>query len=543
MRDLLERLLADPESDGWLPPAPFTALVVNVRETHGDLPGAAELAHRGAEAYPEDYTLLLEELVLRSRTEDEGAVLEEMSHRLDRAGDAAPAMRLHLAERYSGRAQWAQALAQLGSDPDAFPPDKRDDWYHDEVTALAGAGRVQDMSAAFDSWRRRGGDPYELLALHALLLSSRELNDPDHPTVEMLEQVVADKDHLQGNPLLKASFARLAGTLAVAGEHQAALRYYDEGVQEFGDLYPLTRDELLRSATFEALGEQGLEKLRGRLRFRVAEHRPGDALWISPDADQPEDEGYERHAVPVAGAVEVSRGVGTWPHHWVLRDGDDRVAGSGTIWATPGQTVDVDVDRREPEVPEPAFDGRRRPADGRPRVFQVILDCGDWRFVQYGRARREMPFFDSAIERGQRHGPRERARLHRGRDGQAAPSDEARRALVRGAALSARRRDPGSELRRREPVRRPLVGGPAAGESVRDPGRLRSRDGQHVALLRRHAARPPGGDGGARGPPGDDRRLSGVAQVDAGRARDGRRDRRDAEAACSRRWRPTSTPW
>ncbi len=400
--NLLEGLIADPETGDWLPPPLLTALVAEQREQRGDLPGAAELAHQGAEAYPQSYTLLLQELILRSRTEDEGAVLQEMTHRLDRAGHAAPALRLRIAQRYSAREQWPEALRVLGSAPDGLPPDLVETWFQTYVTVLAGAGNAEALDAAFDAWRKKGGDPYELRALHALLLSSREIDDPKHPILEMLEQVVAERDHLKNESLLKGIYARLVGTLAVAGEHQKALDYYDQGVEQLGDLYPLTREELLRSATFEALGERGLERLRGRLRFHVAEGRPGDTLWLSPDSDQPETEGYVRRAVPPGGTVEVSRAVGSWPHHWVLRDAEDRVTGSGTIWATPNKAVDVEIARRAPEAPEPAFDGRRRPPDGRPRVFQVILDCGDWRFVQYGRARREMPFFDSAVARGQR---------------------------------------------------------------------------------------------------------------------------------------------
>ncbi len=400
--NLVEGLLANPETGNWLPPALLTAMVADAREKRGDLPGAVELAHRGAEAYPDSYTLLVQELVLRSRTEDEGAVLEEMTHRLDTAGAAAPALRLRIAERYSAREQWPEALNLLGSTPDAFPPALREDWFHTDVSVLAGAGKVQALDAAFDAWRKAGGDPYKLRAFHALLMSSRELEDPKHPVLEMLEQVVADQSQLRERSLLKGAYARLVGTLAVMGEHRKALEYYDQGVKKLGDLYPLTREELLRSATFEALGEHKLENLRGRLDLHVADRRKGDTLWISPDSDQPEDAPYQRLPVPPAGTVRVSRAVGSWPHHWVLRNGDDRVVGSGTIWATPGRTVKVDVERRPPEMPQPPFDGVRRPADGHPRVFEVILDCGDWRFVQYGRARREMPFFDSAVARGRR---------------------------------------------------------------------------------------------------------------------------------------------
>jgi hypothetical protein len=42
----------------------------------------------------------------------------------------------------------------------------------------------------------------------------------------------------------------------------------------------------------------------------------------------------------------------------------------------------------------------QRAGDGRSRLFVVILDCGDWRFVEHGLARGELPTFQALVARG-----------------------------------------------------------------------------------------------------------------------------------------------
>jgi hypothetical protein len=45
---------------------------------------------------------------------------------------------------------------------------------------------------------------------------------------------------------------------------------------------------------------------------------------------------------------------------------------------------------------------RPKPGDGRRRVFLLVLDCADWRFVQYLRARGELPVLDHLLRTGHR---------------------------------------------------------------------------------------------------------------------------------------------
>jgi hypothetical protein len=54
-------------------------------------------------------------------------------------------------------------------------------------------------------------------------------------------------------------------------------------------------------------------------------------------------------------------------------------------------------------APEPSrFERRARPGDGRRRVFVLVPDCGDWRLVQYLRARGELPVMDALVAEGYR---------------------------------------------------------------------------------------------------------------------------------------------
>jgi len=409
--DLLEGLLDDPRTGDWLPAPELTGMVVALRGERGQPQRAAELAHRGALEYPQNALLLMQELVFRSQTEDEQSVLQEMEKRIPEAGPAAPLLRLRLAERYLTREEWDAASELIGHDPDAFPSELAGLWFSVETRVLAGQGNVQEMDATFDEWRRRGGDALTLKALHALLRSLYQLDDPGRSTLDMLRDVVAHGDELNDEVLLRRVYRRLIGTLVVSRHYDEALKTYDDAVAKVGELGMITREDILRSETRTLLGEDRLAALRGTVRLHVDKPRPGDTLLVTPDIDQPEDTDYVALPVPASGTVEVDRGIGTWPQRWVLHDAAGRVAGSGAVWPRPESPVDVTVERRVPEAPvaavslplaeDQADEGSAAPAGGR-RVFQVILDCADWRLVQYGRARGELPFFDRAIRDGRR---------------------------------------------------------------------------------------------------------------------------------------------
>lgn len=228
--------------------------------------------------------------------------------------------------------------------------------------------------------------------------------DPERPVVDWLAEVIAEGDLLADRELLRGAYIRLIGSLVVGGKHERALAYYDQAVEEFGGLEYITREDILRSSTLTALGEGGLTTLGGTIRFEIPGALPGDTLLVTPDVDAPVDGPYLEAGDASSGRVRIDRRIGTWPQRWVLRNDRGEAVGSGGVWPAPESDVEVRVERRD-QISDAVVDevlGDRRPADGTRRVFQVILDCADWRIIQYGRARGELPFFGRMIEEGRR---------------------------------------------------------------------------------------------------------------------------------------------
>jgi len=123
---------------------------------------------------------------------------------------------------------------------------------------------------------------------------------------------------------------------------------------------------------------------------------------VAPEPTRPEDTPYDALALPANGTVRVQRASDSWPVHWVLRDGNGAVAGSGAAWPPAQGTTVVRIARRAAVGAAPAAPLAWRPAQGGRRVLLVILDCGDWRFLQHGRARGELPFFEALATEGER---------------------------------------------------------------------------------------------------------------------------------------------
>lgn len=415
---LLESLLAASADEGgedaWLPDPVLTALVVASRDRAGDPMGAADLAHRGAMEYPNDLLVARQELSLRLQVEDEAAVFSELTRRLERREDDDPTaatLRLDLALEQVNRGNHHDARALIGDDPDGFPEALRSHWFVVHTEVLAGRGQAEELAAAIEEWKRLGADPLELDARHAVLRSINQIEDSEGTTLRMLAAVEARSDELAGSPVLPAVYRRLLGTLVVEGRHEEALALYDELEARLGEVDFMEREDILRSATQSILGEEGLQRVRGTIRFRIEGARSGDRLLVSPGAGDPVDTAYEAHAVPASGTVEVDRAIGSWPQRWVLRDRAGRVHGSGASWPRPGEPVEVPIARRPPEAAtglpaelEPAAGpvAEAGPGDGHRRLFLVILDCADWRIVRYGLARGELPFFERALRTGRR---------------------------------------------------------------------------------------------------------------------------------------------
>jgi hypothetical protein len=341
------------------------------------------------------------ELDLRSRLEDEGEVLAEMTDRLPRSGSAEPVLRRMIVDRYLKRKGWEEALELLGESPPAGTPEEIHKWYRSRITAYAGLGRTEELRSVFAEWRERGEDAAELEAAYAVVISVFQLEDPTSSTVDLLQRAVDTRDRLDDPELLAMVYRRLIGALVVAGRHGDALAYLDQASAEGIEMTGVSREDILRSRTQSVLGSEGARFEDGTVVFHRAGAGTGESLWLSPPETEPVDSPYEVHAIPPSGRFSISRQVGVAPVRWVLVDAAQRATSSGVVWPVPGVAVEVELPSDRP-TERLTHASQRRPPDGRRRVMVALLDCGDWRLIQFGRARGELPMFDHLVSSGTR---------------------------------------------------------------------------------------------------------------------------------------------
>jgi hypothetical protein len=376
------------------------ALLVAARRDRGALPAAADLAHRAALRTPHSFALLDLELALRAQVEDESEVLADLRRRLPAAGAAADGLRLAIAGRLVEREQWPEVLEVLGEEP-AADPELRPKWHLLRAVGFAGLNRLDGVLDSFAAFEKAGGDPWEARARYALLVSTRSLRDPRVSTEELLRQVVEAGEQVADLEVRRAVIYRWIATLVVSGKHDLALAELERVGAQVGELPGLTRELIERSRSQRLLLASDDGARQGRLVFRLASFEVGGQLLLSAPPEEPVDSPYRVLPVVASGRIELERQVDVAPVRWVVVDAAGAVRGSGTVWPVSDSTVTVAVERRAAPAPT-SYVPRQRPADGRRRVFVVVLDCGDWRLVQYGRARGELPAFDHFIEGGYR---------------------------------------------------------------------------------------------------------------------------------------------
>lgn len=397
--ELLDAILADPESESWAPNPALAVHLIQTRRDAGRALEAAELARRATRAHPDDPDLFYLELMTRGSVEDEAVVLRELEARLTGRRPRELRMRTSLAGRYLLRGEPDRALSVLGEirAPDIENPGDVARWFETRGMAFAWAGDLDGVRRTRAAWQRAGGDPVELRARYALTLSLTGLADPERSPIELIEEALAGADAL--DPRLHETLViRLVLTLVNAERLDEALAVYDRGRERF-ELAGLTRAELERAAAHQRLAFEPLERRRGTLRFAISAPEPGSRLLLSPEASAAVDADYEPLAVPASGLVIARRAFGTAPQRWVLRDAQGRSLASGTVSPVAGADVDVAVSPGPPRTPQRAELGRRA-GDGRPRVALILLDCADWRLAQYLRARGDLPFLDALVEHG-----------------------------------------------------------------------------------------------------------------------------------------------
>jgi tetratricopeptide (TPR) repeat protein len=395
--ELLEGLLSEPESDGWLPDPRLAALVIRARRDRGELVGAAALAQRAAAAHPADRDLLQLELLTRGLVEGEESVLDDLERRLGGGNGPLLSLRLVLSHARHRRGELDEALEVLGDRPPSADDPELPEWFEARARAFASLRRLDDVARTYEEWIARGGEPAEIRARYALRLSQSGLEDPQASVIELLRGAMATQDRIASPSIREALYHRLIGHLLVSGRTAEALEVYDEGRKRF-ELRGLSRDQILRSATLEP--RAAAEEPSGVVVFRMPDGVEG-RLLVSPGPRAPPDGVYEELAVHRGREVRVRRAPSILPERWVLRDPEGQAIASGAVWPPPGETVAITIEprstslERRPVSPPRAGDGRRR-------VFVVIPDCGDWRLLRYLVARGELPLIGHLLEEGYR---------------------------------------------------------------------------------------------------------------------------------------------
>ncbi|MEZ4331169.1 MAG: alkaline phosphatase family protein [Myxococcota bacterium] len=405
---LLDPLLRAPGAGDWVPHPVLTKLMLRTWQAAGALEPAAALATRAALRHRDDLDLLQLELMLRSTQQDEGALLSELEARAGDGLDALP-QRLVLAVAYGRRGQHAEAIRALGERAPALDQPLATAWYESRIQAQAATGDLDAVQRTFATWQAAGADPIDLAARYALRLSTDQLDDPQHPKLDLLRAAIATQDRLTDRNIVWGLHRRLIAELLAAGRPEEALAAYDAAV-DVVDLSGVSREELVRAV--RRTDDPPAPDARATIVFALPEALRGGQLALSPDADAAPDSAYRRLSIADRRELVVASRRGPHPRRWVVRDAEGRVRASGSFWPEPGETRTITPSLRPSAPASPraadvlatrgATTPARRPGDGRRRVIAILPDCGDWRLVQYLRARGELPFHDHLLEQGRR---------------------------------------------------------------------------------------------------------------------------------------------
>ena len=117
------------------------------------------------------------------------------------------------------------------------------------------------------------------------------------------------------------------------------------------------------------------------------------SLLVSPDGAAPVDLPYEAFSVKAGMVVKVVRSVADHPVRTVLIDSSARVRAMSQVWLVPDRTQTLNVTAGEAANTGDRVRASRLAADGTRRVVVVVVDSGDWRYVQFGIAAGLLPVF------------------------------------------------------------------------------------------------------------------------------------------------------
>ncbi|MBI4817842.1 MAG: hypothetical protein HY791_16395 [Deltaproteobacteria bacterium] len=365
----------------WSPSKNVSVLtIVGLRE-RGRIAEAAELAKAAGRARPFDPEVAIVEVGTRSLAEDEARVLDDVARRLATGDEAATKARLWLAGRFGKRGDADRGLEISGASP---PSDLSliEVWAQTRGRLLCDRGRVDEAIALFEEWKRRGGERVKVATALALLLSTTGVVEAE-TQVDALERAIA---MAEAEPQSAASkdlptlYARLIGWLVNLDRRDEALSLYSKVSERF-EVPGITREMLVRRDVSQSK--------RGSLDFFV----PSPAtLWVTTEGSAPDAE-LERHLTKPEARLRIERAESARPVRWVVAD-ESGTRASGSHWVpASGSSVEIRPVLRPPLAVAPELAVVRAAPDGRRRVLNLILDCGDWRLLRYLLARGELPFF------------------------------------------------------------------------------------------------------------------------------------------------------
>jgi hypothetical protein len=384
--DMLDAALSDRAGADWVPPVPQVLALAERWQTHGQAARAADLASRARAANPASPDLIELEARTVAQAESPERAVARLRRRIPELPEAqARTLGIVLASQALGVGAFADALTLGGHDPPADPAQVRA-WANIRSRAQGALGDRDGLVATLAAWQRRGGHPGEVAANYALLMSHFQLADPTRDWTTLLADAASLPAEGMEPSTRERLLARLVTHLALNGRLEEALRTYDEAHRTYA-MPEISRAELERLAAGGAV-RGGSSGHRGRVEF----HAPGGGrLLVAPDASEPPDAAWTELVVDEAGPVVVERSAGVAPLRWVWRaDAVSGGTGSGLAWVRASGTTNTDIRpgaaRRPPSPP-----GDRRPGDGRPRVWVVVVDCLDWRVLRSLQMRGEMP--------------------------------------------------------------------------------------------------------------------------------------------------------
>lgn len=395
----LTPLLKRPEAADWVPHPAIAQRMIEAYRAAGDIDSALVLAKRVAPPHRQHLSILQQELQLRSAFEDPAVVFEELAARIDDDPSWIP-QRIVLATAWNQRGRFDEALSILGEVAPPIASRAALPWYETRIAALAKSGDLAAVQATFADWRATGWDADDLAARYALRLSVDHLTDPERSTLDLLREAIASSGSLRDTKLAWALHRRLITETLAAGRPEEALAAYDVAIQTV-PLEDVSRAELERAVA--RARPEGRSDEKAHLVLRAPAGFEGGTWRIAPDATSPPDSGYRSMPASAAGEVRLDLPVGLHPQRWVLDDTQGRPVASGSVWPERGATTRVEAALGpETKATLPLAQTKRRPADGRRRVFAILADCADWRLTEYLRARDELPFQDRLFEEGHR---------------------------------------------------------------------------------------------------------------------------------------------